>query len=196
MFGDFEERYHAEMRVTIEQVADRIELTLIFCLRVRPTLLLLTVFMRDLFISEFGPKPRAARLGEASMPSMRYIQISSHEPIKAIDVSTQIHFLLTPGEARGPDTPFTDLTVGGVDISGEDEKYNVRLLSSKRVATVAKALQAQSWESLDKVAKAGQDIYPPGSWHVGLRPDFESLRDFFSDASEKGYAVLGISSKR
>ena len=130
------------------------------------------------------------------MPSMRYIQITSHEPIKAIDVSTQIHFLLTPGEARGPDTPFTDLTVGGVDISGEDEKYNVRLLSSKRVATVAKALQTQSWESLDKVAKAGQDIYPPGSWHVGLRPDFENLRDFFSDASKKGYAVLRISSKR
>ncbi len=130
------------------------------------------------------------------MPSMRYIQITSHEPIKAIDVSTQIHFLLTPGEARGPDTPFTDLTVRGVDISGEDEKYNVRLLSSKRVATVAKALQTQSWESLDKVAKAGTDIYPPGSWHVGLRPDFENLRDFFSDASEKGYAVLRISSKR
>ena len=130
------------------------------------------------------------------MPSMRYIQITSHEPIKAIDVSTQIHFLLTPGEARGPDTPFTDLTVGGVDISGEDEKYNVRLLSSKRVATVAKALQTQSWESLDKEAKAGMDIYPPGSWHVGLRPDFENLRDFFSDASEKGYAILRISSKR
>ena len=130
------------------------------------------------------------------MPSMRYIQITSNQPINAIDVSTQIHFLLTPGEARVPDTPFTDLTVRGVDISGEDEKYNVRLLSSKRVATVAKALQTQSWESLDKVTKAGTDIYPPGSWHVGLRPDFENLRDFFADASEKGYAVLRISSKR
>ena len=130
------------------------------------------------------------------MPSMRYIQITSHEPIKAIDVSTQIHFLLTPGEGRSPDTPFTDLTVGGVDISGEDEKYIVGLLSSKRVATVAKALQTQSWESLDKEAKSGTDIYPPGSWHVGLRPDFENLRNFFSDASEKGYAVLRISSDR
>ena len=97
------------------------------------------------------------------MPSMRYIQITSHEPIKAIDVSTQIHFLLTPGEAGGPDTPFTDLTVGGVDISGEDEKCNVHVLSSNRVATVAKALRTQSWESLDKEAKAGTDIYPPGS---------------------------------
>jgi hypothetical protein len=130
------------------------------------------------------------------MYSMRYIQITSNEPIKAIDVSTQIHFLLTPGEARGPDTPFTDLTVGGVAVSGEDEEYKVHLLSSKRVATVANALQTQSWESLDKRAKADQDIYPPGSWHLGLRPDFENLRDFFSDASEKGYAVLRISSKR
>lgn len=131
------------------------------------------------------------------MPSMRYIQITSHEPIKAIDVSTQIHFLLMPGEGRPDrDNPFYDLTVGGVDISGEDEKYNVCLLSCKRVATVAKALQTQSWESLDKEAKAGTDIYPPGSWHVGLRPDFENLRDFFSDASEKGYAVLRTSSKR
>ncbi len=127
---------------------------------------------------------------------MRYIQITSHESIKAIDVSTQIHFLLTPGEGRSPDTPLTDLTVGGVDISGDDEKYNVRLLSSKRVATVAKALQTQSWESLDRVAKAGTDIYPPGSWHVGLRPDFENLRDFFSDAGEKGYAIIRVSSKR
>ena len=128
------------------------------------------------------------------MPSMRYIQITSHEPIKAIDVSTQIHFLLTPGEARGPDTAFTDLTVRGVDISGEDERYRAHLLSTKRVTTLANALQSQSWESLEKQAEAGGDIAP--GWHVGLRPDFENLRDFFSDASEKGYAVLRMSSKR
>jgi hypothetical protein len=137
---------------------------------------------------------RRARSWEAPMFSTRYIQITSHEAIKAIDVSTQIHFLLTPGEARNPDAPFRDLTVGGVDISGEDERYNIHLLSSKRVTTLANALQTQSWESLDKQAKAGQDIMP--GWHVGLRPDFENLRDFFSDASEKGYAVLRISSKR
>jgi hypothetical protein len=129
------------------------------------------------------------------MHSLRYIQITSHEPIQVIDVESTIRWLLMPGEGRpDPDATFFDLTVGGVDISGEDEKYNVGLLSSKRVATVAKALQTQSWESLDKEAKAGTDIFPPGSWHVGLRPDFENLRDFFSVASEKGYAVLRISS--
>lgn len=49
-----ETSYHAEKTVTIEQVADTIELTMICSLRVRRTHLPSTVFMRDLFISELG----------------------------------------------------------------------------------------------------------------------------------------------
>jgi hypothetical protein len=129
------------------------------------------------------------------MASVRYVQLALHEAIKAIDVVSQIHFLLMPGEgAPDPDNPFCDLTVGGVDISGEDGKYHVHLLSSKRVTTLANTLLTRSWESLDEEARAGCDM-PPG-WHVGLRPDFENLRDFFSDASEKGYAVLRMSCRR
>ena len=129
------------------------------------------------------------------MASMRYIQLALHAAIKAIDVASHIRWLLMPGEGRPDrDHPFYDLTVGGVDISGDDERYRVHLLSIKRVTTLANALQTQSWESLEKQAEAGGDIAP--GWHVGLRPDFENLRDFFSDASEKGYAVLRMSSKR
>jgi hypothetical protein len=124
---------------------------------------------------------------------MRFIQITSHEPIKVIDVSTQIHFLLTPGEARNPDAPFRDLTVGGVEISSGDERHRAHLLSSKRVIALSNALRTQMWESLEATAKAGQDMAP--GWHVGLRPEFEKLRDFFLDASEKEYAVLRVSSQ-
>ncbi len=127
------------------------------------------------------------------MSSIRYMQLALHEEIKAIDVVTQIIHLLMPGEALNRNATFWDLTVGGIDISGGDERHSFHLLSSKRVTTLANALQTQSWESLDKQAMASADIYP--GWHVGLRPDFEKLRDFFSDASEKGYAVLRIRSR-
>src|SRR5688500_34128 len=109
------------------------------------------------------------------MPSMRYIQIASHEPIKVIDVVTQVHYLLTSGEAPNPDATFWDLTVGGVAISSGDERYSAHLLSSKRVAALANALRTQTWESLEVRAKANLDMFP--GWQEGLRPEFETLRD-------------------
>ena len=127
------------------------------------------------------------------MPPVRYIQITSHEPIKVIDVVSQVHYLLTPGEAPNPDAPFWDLTAGGVEISSGDERHRAHLLSSHRVTALSDALQTQTWEALEVEANNNLDICP--GWHVGLRPEFEKLRDFFLDASEKACAVLRISSK-
>jgi hypothetical protein len=124
---------------------------------------------------------------------MRYIQITSQEPIKVIDVVTQVHYLLTSGEAPNPDATFWDLTAGGVVISSGDERYSAHLLSSKRVTALSNALRSQTWESLEVRAKASYDMYP--GWQEGLRPEFEKLRDFLLDASEKEYAVLRVSSK-
>lgn len=138
-------------------------------------------------------KPRDGLPLGTSMRSMRYIQITSHESIKVIDVVTQVHYLLTPGEAPDPVATFWDLTVGGVPISSEDERHSAHLLSSKQVTALATALRTQTWESLEANAKASCDMFP--GWQEGLRPEFEKLRDFFLDASEKGYAVLRVSSK-
>ena len=129
------------------------------------------------------------------MASMRYIQITLHEPIKVIDVVTQIRFLLTPGESLPllRDSTFWDLIGGGVPICSEDERHSAHVLSSQRVKALAAALRTQSWESLEVSAKASGDLAP--GWHEGLRPEFEKLRDFFFEASEKGYAVLRIRSR-
>jgi hypothetical protein len=125
------------------------------------------------------------------MPSMRYVQITPHEPIKVIDVVTQVQYLFMPGEgAPDPDATFWDLIVGGVAISSGDERHSAHLLSSKRVTALANALRTQTWESLEVEAKAGCDL-PPRALE-GLRPEFEKLRDFFLDASKKELAVLRV----
>jgi hypothetical protein len=127
------------------------------------------------------------------MPTLRYLQITSREPINVIDVVTQIHYLLTPGEAANPDATFWDLTIGGVEISSGGENDNIHFLSSKRVTDLANDLQTQSWETLEVIAKANFDMMP--GWQEGLRPEFEKLRDFFAVACEQGCAVLRVSSK-
>ena len=136
------------------------------------------------------PEGRQGEKAAISKPSMLYIQITTQEPIKVIHVSTQVHYLLTPGEARDPDATFRDLTVGGVEVSGGDKSHSAHYLSSERVTALTNALQTLSWESLEAEAKAGCDMMP--GWHVGLQPDFEKIRDFFSDASEKRCAVLRV----
>jgi hypothetical protein len=124
-------------------------------------------------------------LGE-SMPTMRYIQITSQEPIRVIDVVTQIHYLLTPGEGANPDAKFWDLTIGGEVLSSGDQRDKVHLLSSTRVAALFQALQTLSWESLEAQAKMSLDMMP--GWHVRLQPEFENSR-FLRPGESKGYAI-------
>jgi len=121
---------------------------------------------------------------------MRYIQITSQEPIRVLDVVTQIHYLLTPGEGANPNAKFWDLTLGGEEISSGDPRDKIHLLSSTRVTALFQELQTLSWESLDAQARMGLDMMP--GWHVGLQPEFEKLRDFFAQASQKGYAILRV----
>jgi hypothetical protein len=124
---------------------------------------------------------------------MRYIQINSQEPIRVIDVRTQIHYLLTPGETPNRNATFWDLTAGGVAISSGDERHTAYWLSSKLVTALSIALRTQTWELLEVSAKANSDMCP--GWHEGLKSEFEKLRDFFLDASANKYAVLRVSSK-
>ena len=126
------------------------------------------------------------------MPSLRYIQITSQEPIASVDIVTQIHYLLTPGEASNPDATFWDLTVGGIPIATRDKSHNVFLLTSKRISDLSEAILTQSWEDLERRAELNLDMVP--GWHKGLRPEFEKLRDFLVGVSKKGNAVVRVSS--
>lgn len=126
------------------------------------------------------------------MASLRYIQITSQEPIACVDVVTQIHYLLTPGEAPNPNATFWDLTVGGIPVESNDESHNVHLLTSERVVELSEAILAQSWEELERIAESNLDMVP--GWHKGLRPEFEKLRDFLVGVRKRGNAVLRVSS--
>jgi Domain of unknown function (DUF1877) len=128
------------------------------------------------------------------MSSQRYIQITLQEPIAFIDVETQIHFLLTPGEAQNPASTFWELTVGGIPVIGGDESHKAHLLTSMRVKELSASMLKLSWEELEQSAKSSCDMVP--GWHEVLRPEFEKLRDFFADVSKKGNAILRISSAR
>lgn len=135
---------------------------------------------------------RETSVGKLSMPTLRYIHINSEDSVSAIDVVTQLHYLLTPGEAPNPDAPFWDLTVGGTPLSTGDESNDIYLLTTERVSQLANALQNESWEKLERIAENNHDMIP--GWHRDLRPDFERIRDFMTNASHKGNAVVRVKS--
>jgi hypothetical protein len=112
--------------------------------------------------------------------------------INSIDVVTQLHYLLTPGESSNPDAMFWDLTIGGTQIDAGDQAHRIALLTSKRVSELAEKLQNTSWEELERDAESGCDMMP--GWHKGLRPEFEKLREFMNQASQNGNAVLRVAS--
>ena len=126
------------------------------------------------------------------MLSQRYIQITSQEPIACVDVVTQIHYLLTPGEVPNRDATFWDLTAGGISVAIKDESHFAHLLTSERVSELSDAMLKLSWEELERRAKSNHDMMP--GWHERLRPEFEKLRDFLVGVSKKGIAVLRVSS--
>ncbi len=126
------------------------------------------------------------------MPTLRFIRITSKETVNVLDVVTQLHYLLTPGEGPNPEAPYWDLTVGGTRVSTGDESHYVHLLTSDHVSKLAVALQNESWERLERIAENSQDMIP--GWHKGLRSDFEKIRDFMANASRNGNAVLRVSS--
>ncbi len=125
------------------------------------------------------------------MPSLRYIHISLKGTIDTVDVVTQLHYLLTPGEVPNPDAKFWDLTIGGTLIKTGDGSHDLHLLTCQQVSNLADALRKESWENLERVAENNHDMMP--GWHHGLRPEFEKLRDFMAHASKDGDAVLRVS---
>jgi hypothetical protein len=87
------------------------------------------------------------------MPYLRYISIASKSAINSIDVVTQLHYLLTPGESPNPEATFWDLTIGGTPIDTGDDTHRTALLTSQRVSDLAEALQNKSWEELERIAE-------------------------------------------
>jgi hypothetical protein len=126
------------------------------------------------------------------MRYFRFISITSTGEINSIDVVTQLHYLLTPGESANPEATFWDLTIGGTHLDAGDQAHRIALLTSQRVSDLAKALQNMQWEELERVAESGCDMMP--GWHNGLRPEFEKLREFMNRASCNGNAVFRVSS--
>lgn len=111
-----------------------------------------------------------------------------------------IHFLLT-GEAWGGSGALADSILGGVELTGTDAGYGpFRYLTPPEVQSVARALADlpfdELWSRLDPDETESAGIYP-GRWGADgeverayVAQNYESLRTFYSSASQSSSAVL------
>jgi hypothetical protein len=109
-----------------------------------------------------------------------------------------VHYLLC-GEAEPGSTVASQAVMGGTDIGEDFSGYGAaRYFSAEQVAETARELGRASLETemkarFDPPRMTSSGIYP-GGWDVTgadwLMPEFRKLRDFYADASARGFAVL------
>jgi len=109
-----------------------------------------------------------------------------------------VHYLLC-GETEPGSTVASQAVMGGTDIGEDFSGYGAaRYFSAAQVAATARELGRASLETemkarFDPPRMTSSGIYP-GGWDVTgadwLMPEFRKLRDFYADASARGFAVL------
>lgn len=131
--------------------------------------------------------------------SFLYDETSEHSRRLDIDKSWHvIHFLLT-GSTWGGEPPWSEVVMGGTDISDEDVGYGpARYLLPSEVRNVADALRLLPWQDVasrwDSAAIRDADIYP--EWSDApedleyVQHNYEALQKFFEQAAQHHEAVI------
>jgi hypothetical protein len=120
-------------------------------------------------------------------------------PTISLDKGWHGVYYLLGGEAEPSATVASQAVMGGTDIGEDFSGYGAaRYFSVEQVAETARELGRASLETemkarFDPNKMTSSGIYP-GGWDVTgadwLMPEFRKLRDFYADASARGFAVL------
>jgi uncharacterized protein DUF1877 len=138
----------------------------------------------------------AAILGSTTKPK----SASSTRSISTDKAWHGIHYLLC-GSAEPGRAILSQAIMGGAEIGDDDHGYGpARYFAPDTVNQIAREMNSASLEAemksrFDSAAMVKARIYPmPGNWDPRefdwLMTEFRRLRDFFTDASGKGAAVL------